>query len=135
MDRSYVINLIEPHLEPNEFGAYEAVEFSDPLVEYDLSIEQADPIQLSERLLWISTEVFCDVRSITRTEWFEAGRNGIEHPAFIFIINRNEYSGEPIVEYNGQWYGVYRTYAAKNEDLELYCEAKGGLHDGAQDQT
>ena len=77
-----------------------------------------------------STEVFCDVRSITQTEWFEAGRNGIVHPAFLFIINRNEYDNEEIVEYNGQRYGVYRTYAAKNEDLELYCEAKGGLHDG-----
>lgn len=76
----------------------------------------------------IKTEVFCDVRSITQTEWFEAGRNGIEHPSFIFIINRNEYSGEQIVEYEGQRYGVFRTYAAKNEDLELHCEAKGGLH-------
>lgn len=78
----------------------------------------------------ISTEVFCDVRSVTRTEWFEAGRNGIAHPAFIFIINRNEYSGEKIVEFNGQRYGIYRTYEAKNENLELYAEAKGGLHDG-----
>lgn len=78
----------------------------------------------------ISTEVFCDVRSVTRTEWFEAGRNGIAHPAFIFIINRNEYSGEKIVEFEGQRYGIYRTYEAKNENLELYAEAKGGLHDG-----
>lgn len=74
------------------------------------------------------TEVFCDVRSITQTEWFEAGRSGIEHPAYIFILNRNEYSGQQIVEYQGQRYGVYRTYMAKNEDLELHCEAKGGLH-------
>ena len=74
------------------------------------------------------TEVFCDVRSITQTEWFEAGRNGIQHPAYIFVMNRNEYSGQQIVEYQGQRYGVYRTYAAKNENLELYCEAKGGIH-------
>lgn len=74
------------------------------------------------------TEVFCDVRSITQTEWFEAGRGGIDHPAFIFIINRNEYSNEQIVEYNGQRYGVYRTYRARGEDLELHCEAKGGFY-------
>ena len=73
-------------------------------------------------------EVFCDVRSITQTEWFEAGRNGIDHPAFIFIMNRYEYLGQQIVEYNGQRYGVYRTYKGKNESLELYCEAKGGVH-------
>lgn len=77
------------------------------------------------------TEVFCDVRSITQTEWFEAGRNGIEHPAFVFIVNRNEYSGQQIVEYEGQRYGVFRTYKGRNEDLELHCEAKGGLWEGA----
>ena len=76
----------------------------------------------------VETEVYCDVRSITQTEWFEAGRSGIEHPAFVFIMNRNEYSGEEIVKYNGQYYGVYRTYKGRNEDLELHCEAKGGLH-------
>lgn len=73
-------------------------------------------------------EVYCDVKSITQTEWFEAGRNGIEHPAFVFIIYSYEYSGEEIVEYEGQLYGVFRTYRGRNEDLELHCEAKGGLH-------
>ena len=76
----------------------------------------------------VETEVYCDVRSITQTEWFNAGRNGIEHPSFCFVLNRNEYAGQEVVKYNGQYYGVYRTYAAKNENLELYCEAKGGLH-------
>ena len=74
------------------------------------------------------TEVFCDVRSISQTEWFNAGRNGIDHPAFIFVMNRNEYRGQQIVEFHGQRYGVYRTYMAKNENLELYCEAKGGVY-------
>jgi len=76
------------------------------------------------------TEVFCDVRSITQTEWFNAGRNGIDHPAFTFVINRYEYHGEQIVEFKGQRFGVYRTYVAKNENLELYCEAKGGQLNG-----
>ena len=102
MDRSDVINLIQETQTQNSFGGWETVETKQ--------------------------EVFCDVRSITQTEWFEAGRTGIAHPEFIFIINRNEYSGEKIVEYNGKRYGVYRTYEAKNENLELYVEAKGGLH-------
>ena len=77
-----------------------------------------------------SQEVFCDVRSITRTEWFEAGRNGIEHPEFLFVMYRDEYDGQKVVEYRGQRYGVYRTYVAKNDRIELYVEAKGGLHNG-----
>lgn len=129
MDRSDVIQLIEYRLEPNEFGGYDETEIIDPRTEYELSINENDPIPLSERLPWKSTEVFCDVKSITQTEWFEAGRNGIQHPEFVFIINRNEYSGQRVVLYNGQLYGVYRTYAGKNENLELYVEAKGGLHE------
>ena len=128
MDRSDVINLIELNLEQNDFGKWDAVDFVDPLVEYGVSIEETEPEPFSNRYQYKSTEVFCDVKSITRTEWFETGRNGIEHPAFVFVINRNEYNGEKIVEYNGQYYGVYRTYEAKNENLELYVEAKGGLH-------
>ena len=106
MDRSDVITLINKH----------AVQTSD----YTWQNQEE------------KTDVFCDVRSITQTEWFEAGRNGIQHPAFTFVINRNEYSGQQIVEYQGQRYGVYRTYAAKNENLELHCEAKGGLHGEVQ---
>ena len=71
-------------------------------------------------------EVFCDVQSITRAEWFEAGRNGIK-PDFTFIINRNEYHGEEIVEYEGRRYGVYRTFVGRGESMELYVERKGGL--------
>lgn len=127
-----MIQLIEYRLEPNEFGGYDETEIIDPRTEYELSINENDPIPLSERLPWIATEVFCDVKSITQTEWFEAGRNGIQHPEFVFIINRNEYSGQRVVLYNGQLYGIYRTYAGKNENLELYVEAKGGLHETSQ---
>ena len=102
MDRSSVINLISEVQTQNGFGQFVSTE--------------------------TSTEVFCDVRSITQTEWFEAGRSGIDHPEYVFIINRNEYNGEKIVEYNGQRYGVFRTYAARNENLELHTEAKGGVY-------
>lgn len=106
MDRSDVIYLIAETKTQNAFGGWTSHEEK--------------------------REIFCDVRSITMTEWFEAGRSGIVHPEFIFVINRNEYDDEKIVEYRGKRYGVYRTYAAKNESLELYAEAKGGLHEEDQ---
>ena len=130
MDRSDVINLISENLTQNEFGEWVPSAYAEPLTQFELSIEETDPVQLSELRSYRATEVFCDVRSITRTEWFNAGRNGIQHPEFVFVINRNEYNGEKIVQYKDQFYGVYRTYEAKNENLELYVEAKGGLHDG-----
>ena len=38
------------------------------------------------------------------------------------------YAGEQIVEYQGRRYGVYRTYQAKTDELELYVERKGGTN-------
>ena len=71
-------------------------------------------------------EVYCDVRSITRTEWFEAGRAGLQ-PGYVFIMFAPDYQGEKIAEYNGHRYGIYRTYIGRNERIELYVEEKGGL--------
>ena len=79
---------------------------------------------------WISTEtprqVYCDVRSVTREEWFEAGRNGLQ-PVYVFVMFEPDYQGEKIVEYNGKRYGIYRTYRGRNEQIFLYAEEKGGL--------
>lgn len=126
MDRSDVINLIKLKPEQNDFGLFK-----------DMDAGATAGHAIAGKAIvgtWTikSREVFCDVRSITQTEWFNAGRNGIEHPAFLFVMNRNEYEDEQIVEYNGKRYGVYRTYAGRNETLELYCEAKGGLHSGGE---
>ena len=81
-------------------------------------------------LQWVTTEtkrmVYCDVRSVYRSEWFEAGRNGLQ-PAFVFAMFGPDYEGEKIVEYNGKRYGVYRTYQGKTDTIELYVEEKGGL--------
>lgn len=100
MDRSNVIYLINESYTPDEIGQYIATE--------------------TKRM------VFCDVRSVSRSEWFDAGRNGL-HPEYLFTMFAPDYKGEKIVEYDGNRYGVYRTYVGKNEQLELYVESKGGL--------
>lgn len=71
-------------------------------------------------------QVFCDVRSITRAEWFEAGRNGMQ-PSLTFVMFAPDYQGEKIIEFEGRRYGIYRTYLGRNEQIELYAEEKGGL--------
>lgn len=87
---------------------------------------------------FISTEtkrlVFCDVRSVSRAEWFEAGRDGLQ-PSFVLVTFRHDYEGEKIVEFEGRRYGIYRTYVAKNERIELYVEEKGGLNVNAGSNT
>lgn len=76
----------------------------------------------------VPKEVFCECHSVTRSEFFEAGRNGL-NPEFRFTVFHAEYEGESIVEYRGKRYGIYRTYIVPGTDyIELYAERKGGLN-------
>lgn len=77
-------------------------------------------------------EVFCKVDSVTRAEFFGGGRNGL-NPQYKFTMFSGDYEGEDTVTYNGQTYGVYRTFNPEMDTVELYCERKGGTNGLAQD--
>ena len=80
-----------------------------------------------ERPTETTKEVFCSVNSVTRNEFMEGGRNGL-NPELYFIVFFGDYSGEETIIYKGKSYGVYRTFLGKNDNLELYCERKGGTN-------
>ena len=101
MDRSNVITLIGTTREQDSFGIWRE--------------------QYTER------NVFCDVQSVSQTEFFEGGSNGL-NPAYQFTMFFGDYNGESLVKYNGDTYAVYRTYHARTDDLELYVERKGGTN-------
>lgn len=70
------------------------------------------------------TTVFCRVDSVSQSEWFEGGRNGL-NPDYRFTVFGGDYSGEDTVDFEGKRYAVYRTY--QNGDyMELYTERKEG---------
>lgn len=71
------------------------------------------------------TEVYADVGSITQSEFMNAGQMGFR-PELRFKVWRSEYSGESIVEYDGKYYSIYRTYEADNGRIELYAERRVG---------
>ena len=102
MDRSDVINLLQVNKEQDDYGRW---------------IET-----------YTKTQVFCQVESIGQREFFEAGRNGL-NPSMKFVVFFGDYNNEPVVEYKGQTYAVYRTYLTKNDKMELYVERKGGTND------
>ena len=99
MDRSDIITLLAATKTQNAYGVW---------------VES-----LTER------EVFCQVDSVTRAEFFEGGRNGL-NPEFRMTRFAGDYQGERLLIYNGNTYSVYRTYQGKNDTLELYVERKGG---------
>lgn len=72
-------------------------------------------------------QVFCDVRSISRQEFFDAGRNGL-NPEYQFTVFAGDYNGERLVEYAGKTYAIYRTYLAGSDYIELYAQREGGAN-------
>lgn len=76
------------------------------------------------------TEVYVAESNITRAEFYNAGRQGL-NPEIVLITPIVNYDGQRIVEYRGRRFGVYRTFT-NNEDIELYLTDKGGI-DGTQE--
>ena len=81
--------------------------------------------------VWRETEqwrdVYCQVDSVTRAEFFEGGRSGL-NPEFKFTVFYADYQGEKTLVYDGKAYSIYRTYMGRNDYLELYAERKGGTN-------
>ncbi len=100
MDRSEVVTLISVTKEKNAYGIESGTE--------------------SRR------DVFVNVQSVTRQEFFDAGQAGLQ-PQYVFVMFGPDYEGEKVVEYKGKRYSVYRTYARKDDNLELYVEERAGV--------
>lgn len=86
-----------------------------------------DPVEVLAR-----RRVLCDVRSVTRSEHYQAAAHGLQ-PEIMFVVNTHDYQAEKIVEYGGRQYQVMRTYAPKMakkfgdfESIELICSGRVG---------
>ena len=101
MDRSDVIYLVSQEQYQDEYGQYKMRE--------------------------TKREVYCQVESVSRAEFFEGGRSGL-NPEFVFTMFEGDYNGETIIIYRGKSYAVYRTYLQKNDKIELHVERKGGTN-------
>ena len=72
--------------------------------------------------------VFCQTKSVTRSEFFSAGRNGL-NPEYMFTVWAGDYLNERTCRYRGQGYAIYRSYKAANSDyVELYVQREGGTN-------
>ena len=82
--------------------------------------------------VWTSTEterqVFAQVDSVTRSEFFDAGRAGL-NPEYRFTMFFGDYEGEETLKYNDRLYGIYRQYQPRTDVIELYAERKGKYHE------
>ena len=73
-----------------------------------------------------AVNVFAELSSISRQEFFTAGAMGLK-PSLEAIIYSFEYHDEKIVKIGSKRYSVYRTYnRAEDDRIELYLEEKEG---------
>ena len=101
MDRSDVISLVSETSTRDSRGIYQTVR--------------------------TTRNIYAQVDSVTASEFFEGGRNGL-NPELRFTVFAFDYNGEREVVYKGNHYAIYRTYLARDDDLELYAERKGGTN-------
>lgn len=68
--------------------------------------------------------VWAHISSVTRSEWFQGGQNGLR-PELVAITPRANYADEKTVIIREKRYSVYRTYFTYDTDsIELYLEEK-----------
>lgn len=68
---------------------------------------------------------YANVTSVSASEWFEGGRNGL-NPELRVIMFGPDYNGEEVVEIDGKTYSIYRTYTARTDVIELYVQKRKG---------
>ena len=70
--------------------------------------------------------VYCDLRSVTRSEWNAAGVMG-HNAEYVAKMFAPDYAGEETCTLNSVVYSIYRTYYdMQHETVELYLEKKVG---------
>jgi len=67
-------------------------------------------------------EVFANKRSVSQSEFFNAGLGGMK-AQYAFDIRLVDYEGENSLIFNEREYSIYRTFE-KGENIELYCEVR-----------
>lgn len=71
------------------------------------------------------TEVYCEVMSVSASEFFNAGESG-HRPALRFDVFHGDYDGQQRCEYDGRKYYIYRTFL-RGDVMELYTEERVGV--------
>lgn len=72
-----------------------------------------------------TTDVFAQIRSVSGTEWSNAGLKGIR-ASYQVTLYADEYAGQRELILDGVPYEVYRPYERRDGKVELYIEKRTG---------
>lgn len=77
----------------------------------------------------VLTTVFVQPRGVYNAEFYNAAQAGL-HPSITFVLaNKADYSGQSVINYEGEDYNVIRTdWDAQRDEIRLICEKR--INDG-----
>ena len=88
----------------------------------DLITETASAHGVHDAVTETARTVYCTVRSVTRSEFYNALNAGVQ-PEYVFVLAlADDYEGERVVRYRGQKFRVVRTYVTEDDSIEITCE-------------
>lgn len=71
------------------------------------------------------SDVFVQPRGVYQAEFYNAAQLGLQPSVTLFISNREDYSGQKVVEFEGKEYSVIRTdWNAQRDGISLICEER-----------
>ena len=83
--------------------------------------------ELNEIIPENRTEVFVQPRGVYQSEFYNAAQLGLKPSLTLFLANRDDYSGEKVLHYEGRDYDVIRTdWNAQRDGISLICEERVG---------
>lgn len=85
-------------------------------------IEEAPSVHgVFEEPVQNTRQVFCEVRSVSRSEWYSAQAQNIQADIVFALTVEADYQGEKELYYHDLKYRVIRTYVS-DDGIELTCE-------------
>lgn len=104
-------------------------EDGDGMKDSEITLIKETP-QQDEYGVWHTVEttnpVMCRVGAITRSEYYGAGRKGLNTQKVVTIFE-GDYDGEAKCTFEGINYAIYRTYPV-GDYLEIYMQLEGGTN-------
>ena len=71
------------------------------------------------------TEVFVQPRGVYQAEFYNAAQLGLKPSLTLFLTNRDDYSGQKILDFEGTEYNVIRVdWNAQRDGISLICEER-----------
>jgi SPP1 family predicted phage head-tail adaptor len=71
-------------------------------------------------------KVYCTVKSVGQTEVYQAKAAGLNPELKLILAHAFEYKGEKLLEYQGERYGIIRTYRTETDGIELTIQKVTG---------